>query len=97
MIRATAIDLVPVDTTAGVFDAQTETTRRVFAVVKSVGMREFYTAQEQGLEPSLVFVLSDYGEYNGETLVDYNGARYRIIRTYVSGQTIELTAERAKV
>ena len=98
MIRATAIDLIAADTESGVFDIpQTETKRRVFAEVRSVGYREFYLAQEQGLEPTHVFRLTDYAEYKNEPYLDYDGVRYRIIRTYTDGQTIELTAERGKV
>lgn len=96
MIRATAIDLISVPETAGVYDTAAETTRRVFAEVRSVGYREFYEAQEQGLEPSIVFVLADYAEYKNERFIDYDGARYRVIRSYVDRERIQLTAERAK-
>lgn len=97
MIRATAVDLVSVPDTAGIYETAPETKRRVFAEVRSPSSREFYTAHEQGLEPSFVFVLADYAEYRGEPYVDYNGTRYRVIRTYANGQKIEITVERGKV
>lgn len=97
MIRATAIDLISVDDTAGVYETTAETVRRVFAEVRSVGFREFYEAQAQGLEPSIVFVLADYAEYQNERYIDYDGTRYRVIRSYVDRERIQLTAERAKV
>lgn len=97
MTRAVAIDLINDDPTEEIYAAITSQPRRVFAVVRSVGWREFYTAHEQGIEPEIVFVLADYAEYKNERLIDYNGARYRVVRTYVNGQTIELTAERGKV
>lgn len=81
----------------GVFEARTETVRTVFCAVKSVGAQEFYTAREHDLLPALVFVLADYAEYRGEPICEYNGVRYRIIRTYITPQLrIELTAERAE-
>ena len=60
MIRAEVISLVaetPAD--HGVFETRTETTRNVFAEIRSVGYTEFYTAKSAGIEPSIVFVLTD--------------------------------------
>lgn len=81
----------------GVFDVPTETQRQVFCSVRSVGMREAYTAMSNGLHPELVFVLSDYGDYNGEKILLYREKQYRVIRTYISGTSIELTCEEATV
>jgi SPP1 family predicted phage head-tail adaptor len=72
----------------------TETTRDVFAKLGSIGMKEFYQAQAVGLQPELKFVLADYLDYEGETLVEYNGQRYRVLRTYRAGQELELTVYR---
>ena len=72
----------------------TETTREVFAKLGSIGMKEFYQAQAVGLQPELKFVLADYLDYEGETLVEYNGQRYRVLRTYRAGQELELTVYR---
>lgn len=94
MIRAEIITLVAEDPAAhGVFDAPTETGRDVFAEIRSVGYNEFYAAKSAGIEPSIVFVLTDYLEYDGEKIVLFNDERYRIVRTYTNGQTIELTCE----
>ena len=71
-----------------------ETPRRVFAKLGSIGQKEFYQAQAVGLQPELKFVLADYLDYNGEQLVDYNGQRYRILRTFRKGQELELTVYR---
>ena len=87
----------------GVFDKPTETERKVFCEVKSVGWNEFYTAKQSGLEPSIVFVLADYAEYKNEKIALYTPPgsetqnRYRIIRTYTNNQTIELVCEEATV
>lgn len=71
-----------------------ETSREVFAKLGSIGMKEFYQAQAVGLQPELKFVLADYLDYEGETMVEYNGQRYRVLRTYRAGQELELTVYR---
>lgn len=71
--------------------------RIVFCGVRSVGHTEFYEAHAQDFHPELVIVLADYLDYEGETLVAYNGQRYRVLRTYRTGQELELTCERASV
>ena len=72
-----------------------ETRREVFCGFRSIGMREFYAANSTDYRPELKLVLADYLDYNGETLADYEGQRYRILRTYRVGQELELTLERA--
>ena len=74
--------------------ATTETRRRVFCRLASIGQKEFYQAQAVGLQPELKFILSDYLDYNGEALVEHNGQRYRILRTYRTGQELELVVYR---
>lgn len=72
-----------------------ETQREVLCGFRSIGMREFYEANSSDFHPELKLVLADYLDYDGETLADYNGTRYRILRTYRTGQELELTLERA--
>lgn len=72
----------------------TETSREVFAKLGSIGQKEFYQAHAVGLQPELKFVLADYLDYDGETLVEYNGQRYRVLRTYRNGLELELTVYR---
>lgn len=96
MIRAEVISLVAETPGAhGVFEARTETTRDVFAEIRSVGRNEFYKAKSAGIEPNIEFVLADYDEYEGEKIVLFDNKRYRVVRTYTNGQTIELTCEEA--
>lgn len=71
--------------------------RAVFCGVRSIGQREFYEASATDFHPEIKFVLADYLDYADETLADYNGQRYRIIRTYRTGHELELVAERAPV
>ena len=74
--------------------AVAETTRTVFCRLASIGQKEFYQAQAVGLQPELKFVLADYWDYQGELLAEYNGTRYRVLRTYRTGQEIELICYR---
>lgn len=71
-----------------------EARREVFAKLGSIGQKEFYQAQAVGLQPELKFILADYLDYEGETLAEHNGQRYRVLRTYQSGQELELTVYR---
>ena len=82
--------------THGVFDPPEETERMVLCAVRSVGANEFYRAKEYGLNPQLVFVLSDLLDYEGEKQLRYGDKRYDVIRTYCDGFGIELTVEEAK-
>lgn len=71
-----------------------ETRRDVFCRLTSIGQKEFYQAHAVGLQPELKFVLSDYLDYSGETLVEHDGQRYRILRTYRAGLELELVVYR---
>jgi SPP1 family predicted phage head-tail adaptor len=76
-------------------DPVTEEARReVFARLASIGQKEFYQAHAVGLQPELKFVLADYLDYDGEQLVEHNGQRYRVLRTYRAGQELELVVYR---
>lgn len=68
-----------------------ETARDVFCEVASVGQKEFYQAHAVGLQPEIKFTLADYLDYAGEPVVEHAGQRYRVLRTYRSGQRLELT------
>lgn len=72
-----------------------ETRREVLCGVRSIGMREFYSAHSTDFHPELKLVLADYLDYNDETLAIFGGVCYRILRTYRVGQELELTLERA--
>ena len=68
----------------------TEATREVFGRLGSIGQAEFYQAHAVGLKPELKFILADYLDYENETLVEYLGQRYRVLRTFRNGQELEL-------
>lgn len=69
--------------------------RDVFCELLSVGHAEFYEANATEYRPELKFLLADYLDYSGETLVKYDAKLYRVIRTYRIGQELELTVGRA--
>lgn len=78
----------------------TETTRDIFATLKSISQSEFYQAQAAGLKPEAKFVIADYLDYDNEKVVryvPYGGAEaeeYRVLRTYRDGNTLELVCKR---
>ena len=72
-----------------------ESSRTVFCGVRSIGQQEFYQASATDFHPELKLVLADYLDYQNETQVEYNGLRYRVIRTYRAGMELELVVERA--
>ena len=87
----------------GVFDPPEETARMVFCTVKSVGQREFYTALDHKLYPTIIFVLQDPIEYQGEKIVLWtpHGSdtqqRYGVVRTYTAPDGFEIYCEEATV
>lgn len=68
-----------------------EERREVFAEQVSIGQKEFYQAHAVGLKPEIKFKLSDYLDYNDEAIVEHEGQRYRVLRTYRTGQALEIT------
>ena len=85
-------------TTGSVDDAGdrvlTETPKDVFCRTASVGQKEFYQAHALGLQPEIKFILTDYYDYDGETIVQHEGIRYRVLRTYRNGNELEITCTR---
>lgn len=59
------------------------TEREVLCKVQSVSRKEFFANNREGMNPALRFDVFA-AEYNGETLVEYNGARYSVYRTHQS-------------
>ena len=83
----------------GVLDAATETRRKTYCEEKSLSMSEVYQAKATGFSPSIRLLLPQDFEYRGETICEYKGDRYRIIRDYrdeKTGNATELTLERIR-
>lgn len=65
--------------------------RMIFVREKSVGAKEFYVAGTVDLKPDIILEMTDYSEYDGEKILQYNGKMYDIIRQYRKGRRLELT------
>lgn len=69
--------------------------REVFCRMASIGQREYYEAQAVDVYPECKFILADYLDYDNERLCEYDGQRYRVLRTYRTGQELEIVVARA--
>ena len=72
-----------------------DTRRTVFCGVRSIGQKEFYEAQAVDFYPEIKFVLADHLDYEGERLVEYKGQLYSVLRTFRTGQELEIVVARA--
>ena len=83
----------------GVLEAATETRRKTYCEEKSLSITETYQARASGFAPTIRLKLSQDFEYRGETICEYKGERYNIIRDYrdeKTGDGTELTLERIR-
>lgn len=72
----------------------TEAHRDVLCQLESVTRAEFFSGGRNGLNPEYVFYVFR-GDYQNESIVEYNGQRYGAYRAYITdGDYIELYAER---
>lgn len=71
----------------------TEKRREVFCTVGSIQQSEFFGAGRNGLKPKLcVKVFAE--DYQGEELVEVDGVRYHVYRTYLgANDRLELYLE----
>ena len=71
-----------------------EAKRTVFVKVDSVTASEFFDGGRNGLNPEFRFTMFG-GDYQGEKVVEYNGDRFSVYRTYkAKNDNIELYVER---
>ena len=83
----------------GVLDTAVEKRRKTYCEEKSLSMSETYQARASGYAPTIRLVLPQDFEYRGETICEYKGERYSIIRDYrdeKTGNATELTLERVR-
>ena len=83
----------------GVLDTPTETRRKTYCEEKSLSLTEVYQARATGHAPTIRLVLAQDFEYKGETVCEYKGERYEIIRDYrdeKTGNSTELTLQRVR-
>lgn len=71
-----------------------ETKKSVFCNIQSISQNEFFEAGRNGLNPQYKVTMFRY-DYGGEEIVELNGKRYGVYRTYFSqNETAELYLEK---
>lgn len=60
----------------------TTSTTELIGNFQTVSAQEFFRGGELGIKPEFIIKVWD-AEYNGETLLEYQGERYIIYRTYL--------------
>lgn len=90
MDRSNVIKLISATKTQDEYGVwrETLTARQVFCSVSSVSASEFFEGGRNGLNPEFRITLF-FGDYQGETMLEYDGGIYSIYRTY-HGKTDEL-------
>lgn len=70
-----------------------ETKRQVYCNVRSITRSEWFEAGRNGLQPAYVFTMFRH-DYNNENIVEFEGKRYGIYRSYiVQNEQLEIYAE----
>ncbi|MBC2721835.1 phage head closure protein [Desulfosporosinus sp.] len=65
---------------------QIESRLNVLCDVLSVTRSEHYQAAANGLKPSFVFAVNKF-EYDGQKIVEFEGTKYKVDRTYAPRQS----------
>lgn len=66
----------------------------ISATKKPIAMSEFYAAAQSGIRPELKLIVHPF-EFDGQELVEYDGKKYSLIRTYqTSYDEMEIYLER---
>lgn len=88
------IQLITISENDGPFGTTELLSDSIYAEISSIGMKEFYAAQGTDKKIDIKFKLYAT-EYNNEQMLLYNGLKYRIVRTYITGlDKIELICAR---
>lgn len=85
-------DASPKRDSNGFVNRKTETATEIFADRLSVSASEFYKAEMAGYKAELKFKIYSH-EYSGQEIVEVDGKRYKVIRTYETnnGEFTEIT------
>lgn len=70
-----------------------ETERTAYAFMNNVSGKEWFEGGRIGVNPDMRFTMFA-PEYNNEEIIEYNGARYGVYRTYTDGDWIDLYVEK---
>lgn len=89
------VNLVSISTSKNAFgeDIDAEVQTQVFASINDVGRAEFFRAAELALAPQFIARTAAIN-YSGQRILDFNGQRYAIYRTYLDGDDVELYCEK---
>ena len=68
----------------------TYTDNEVYVMPRGVYNAEFYNAAQAGLHPSITFVLASRDDYSGQSVINFEGEDYNIIRTDWDAQRDEI-------
>lgn len=71
----------------------TETRSDVYADIDSISQSEYFAAQDADLNPEYRFRVF-FADYHGEKLVEFEGERFSVYRTFRSSDRVELYTER---
>lgn len=96
MDRSTPINLIAETWQRDAYgiNQKAETSKKVYADVGSVSMSEWFEGGRSGINPELRITMF-VGDYSGEKILECNGHRYTVYRTYLGrNDTIELYVER---
>lgn len=78
----------------GVMQLVDTTEREIFCQVEGITRNEFFEAGRNGLNPEYKFLIF-FGDYQNERVVEYDGKRYAVYRTFRGkNDVIELYVER---
>ena len=66
-----------------------EEVTEIFCHIESVGQREFFSAGQNGINSDLKIVTQAVN-YNNQQIVEYNGERYGIYRTFRKNDSDEI-------
>lgn len=73
---------------------ETISQKDVYAQMRSITRAEWFEAGRNGLKPDICFITNCF-DYNGETIVDYDGKRYGVYRTFFGrNDSVELYCEK---
>ena len=68
--------------------------REVYAQLRSITRAEWFEAGRNGMRPDIAFIMMSF-DYRGETVIEWNGVRYGVYRTFRGrGDRIELYCEK---
>lgn len=96
MDRSDCISLIELTRTQDDYGVwrEAETSTDVYCQVDSITQKEFFEGGRNGLNPAFKFTMF-YADYDNQPIVEYNGNRYSVYRTYMKrNDTIELYVER---